>query len=75
MDMTKQLNKTKGRVVSMRQKKKVNLRELQELVGHLNFACRVVAPGCAFCVSFVTQCRGCVVHSTGQGLRMALERV
>ena len=37
----------KGRVVGMLQNKKVSLGELQEIVG-LNFACRVVAPGCAF---------------------------
>ena len=29
-------------------KKKVTLKELQEVVGHLNFACKVVAPGRAF---------------------------
>ena len=30
------------------QRKKVSLQELQEIMGHVNFACRVVAPGCAF---------------------------
>ena len=30
------------------QKKKVTLRELQEVVGHLNFACKVISPGRAF---------------------------
>ena len=30
------------------QKRKVLLRELQELVRHLNFACRALAPGHAF---------------------------
>lgn len=29
-------------------KRKVLLRDLQSLVGHLNFACKVVAPGQAF---------------------------
>ena len=30
------------------QKNKVTLKELQEVVGHLNFACKVIAPGRAF---------------------------
>lgn len=30
-------------------KKKCTLKELQSVLGHLNFACRVVAPGRAFC--------------------------
>lgn len=29
---------------------KVSLHLLQQLVGHLNFSCRVIAPGCAFLV-------------------------
>ena len=29
-------------------KRKVSLKELQELVDHLNFACRVIVPGRAF---------------------------
>ena len=29
-------------------KRKVSLKELQELVGHLNFACRMIAPGRPF---------------------------
>ena len=32
--------------------RKVSLNKLQELVGHLNFACRVVAPGRTFLSSF-----------------------
>ena len=34
-----------GRLIESR---KVSLKELQEMVGHLNFACKVVAPGRAF---------------------------
>ena len=30
------------------QRQKVSLEELQQIVGHLNFACSVVAPGQAF---------------------------
>ena len=42
------LEDLKNRVAGLIDKKKVTLRELQEIVGHLNFACRVVAPGRAF---------------------------
>ena len=33
--------------------KKATLRELEETAGHLNFACRVVAPDRAFCTDSV----------------------
>lgn len=42
------LNDLKERVVTFSSKCKVSLLELQQLVGHLNFACKVVAPGKAF---------------------------
>ena len=38
----------KARIGSLLEKSKMTLRELQRIVGHLNFACRVVAPGRAF---------------------------
>ena len=38
----------KCRILKILQKKKVTLRELQQIVGHLNFACRVIAPGRPF---------------------------
>lgn len=36
-------------ITMMRARAKCTLKELQSLVGHLNFACRVVTPGRAFC--------------------------
>ncbi|KAJ7314031.1 hypothetical protein JRQ81_005924 [Phrynocephalus forsythii] len=36
------------RIQLMLNKKKVTLKELQVLVGHLNFACRVIAPSLVF---------------------------
>ena len=38
----------KAKIGALLGKSKATLRELQEIVGHLNFACRVVAPGRAF---------------------------
>lgn len=38
----------RDRIRACMARKKLLLRELQQLVGHLNFACRVVAPGRAF---------------------------
>lgn len=32
------------------EKTKCTLRQIQSILGHLNFACRVAAPGQAFCV-------------------------
>lgn len=37
---------------------KVTLHELQQLIGHLNFACKVVAPGRAFCLQLFKATRG-----------------
>ncbi|XP_054843457.1 uncharacterized protein LOC129335043 [Eublepharis macularius] len=42
------LRDLRARLASFQGKRKVSLLELQQLVGHLNFACRVVAPGRAF---------------------------
>ena len=39
------LKDLRKRIAMQLQKSKVTLRELQQIVGHLNFACRVVAPG------------------------------
>ncbi|XP_060127970.1 uncharacterized protein LOC132591759 [Zootoca vivipara] len=41
--------KLKGVIEEVLSVKKVTLRQLQSLLGHLNFACRVVAPGRPFC--------------------------
>ena len=53
----KNLADLKVRLASMLQKK-VTLRELQEMVGHLNFACRMVAPGCTFLRRLCTTMQG-----------------
>ncbi|KAJ7331886.1 hypothetical protein JRQ81_014066 [Phrynocephalus forsythii] len=37
---------------SLLKKRKCTLKELQSLLGHLNFTCRVVTPGRAFCARF-----------------------
>nr|XP_008117750.1 PREDICTED: uncharacterized protein LOC103280454 [Anolis carolinensis] len=42
------LENLKGKLSSFLGRRKATLREFQELMGHLNFACRVVAPGRAF---------------------------
>ena len=42
------LDDLRNRVTSLLSRKKVTLWELQELVGHLNFACKAIAPGQAF---------------------------
>ncbi|XP_054835512.1 uncharacterized protein LOC129329840 [Eublepharis macularius] len=41
-------------------RKKCTLRELQSIIGHLNFACRVVSPGRAFCARLTRACRGVI---------------
>ena len=42
------LEKAKTLVEEFRKKQKVILRELQSLIGILNFACKVIVPGRAF---------------------------
>ena len=43
--------------------KKITLRELQSLIGLLNFACQVVAPGRAFCRRLIdATCKVCKPH-------------
>ena len=46
------------RLLTLSREKKVTLRQLQELVGHLNFACRVIAPGRAFLHQFCNAMSG-----------------
>ena len=43
------LDELKSQLQNMLTKHKVTLRELQSLIGLLNFACKVVSPGRAFC--------------------------
>ncbi|XP_061196001.1 uncharacterized protein LOC133204278 [Saccostrea echinata] len=43
------LNQLHGEIQYFLKAKKVSLREMQSLIGLLNFACKVVAPGQAFC--------------------------
>ncbi|XP_053388430.1 uncharacterized protein LOC128551553 [Mercenaria mercenaria] len=43
------LARLKNEIIKLSQRKKVTLREMQSLLGLLNFACRVIAPGRAFC--------------------------
>ena len=43
-----ELEKCKTLISTFLRRKKVKLRELQSLIGLLNFACSVVVPGCAF---------------------------
>ena len=52
------LEDLRRRVEVLMGKKKVTLQELQEIVGHLNFACRVVAPGRAFLRRLSTAMKG-----------------
>ena len=42
----------KVRVALMLQRRNVSLWELQEIVGHLHFACKVGSPGCTFLCGF-----------------------
>ncbi|XP_067318612.1 uncharacterized protein [Anolis sagrei] len=43
------LSALRARIEEAAAKRKVTLRELQALLGHLNFACKVVSPGRPFC--------------------------
>ena len=43
------LNELKQKITSCINKAKGTLRELQSLIGSLNFACQVIVPGRAFC--------------------------
>ena len=46
---SEKLNELKQKITSCINKAKVTLRELQSLIGSLNFACQVIVPGRAFC--------------------------
>ena len=39
---------SRAKVDDMYRRKKVTLHQLQSLIGSLNFACKVVMPGCTF---------------------------
>ena len=45
-------------LLSMGNKKKCTLRDMQVLIGHLNFACKVVSPGRAFCTRLTRSTAG-----------------
>ena len=45
---------------------KVTLKELEEVVGHLNFACKVIASGRAFPRQFCETSRGYYNHTIGR---------
>ena len=46
---SEKLSNLRLQILSILEKKKVSLRELQSMLGLLNFACRVVRPGRTFC--------------------------
>lgn len=54
---------------------KVTLREFQQLVGHLNFACKVVAPGRAFLRTLCTTMADIRAHDIGSTLGLACEQI
>ena len=67
----------RSRIATVLQKRKVSLKELQQIVGHLNFACRVVIPGHAFLWQLCNAMKGLnrPMHRTRftQGMKEDLE--
>ena len=53
-----ELEKCKTLISTFLRRKKVKLRELQSLIGLLNFACSVVVPGCAFLCRLIDLTKG-----------------
>ena len=56
------LAKARDLLVSFRDRQKVMLRELQALVGFLNFACAVIVPGRPFLRRLIYLTRGVPKH-------------
>ena len=48
----------KNTIISLYKRKKCTVREIQSLVGHLNFACLLVVPGCPFLRRLIDLTRG-----------------
>jgi hypothetical protein len=60
---TFKLRKCTDFITAFRQRKKITLRELQSLIGLLNFACSVIIPGRAFLRRFIDLTHGiCLSH-------------
>lgn len=59
---TEKLNLLNSTLANFLQAKKVSLRETQSLFGLLNFACKVVAPGRAFCRRLINSTIGLTKH-------------
>ncbi|XP_062599327.1 uncharacterized protein LOC134260800 [Saccostrea cucullata] len=55
---TDKINKLQENINTVLQAKKVTLKQMQSLLGLLNFACRVVAPGRAFCRRLINSTLG-----------------
>ncbi|XP_075715671.1 uncharacterized protein LOC142750558 [Rhinoderma darwinii] len=58
-------------VVSALRRKKIQLRDLQSLLGHLNFACRIMPMGRVFCRRLASATAG--VHSPHHFIRLSAE--
>ena len=46
------------KLINLAKRKKTTLKEMQSLMGSLNFTCRVIAPGCAFLRRLIDLTRG-----------------
>ena len=55
----------KNMIISLYKRKKSKVREIQSLVGHLNFACLVVIPDCPFLRRLIDFTRGATNKKPG----------
>ena len=65
------LVETKDRILSLLNRKKETLKNIQSLIGMLNFACQVVVPGKAFCRRLIDSTRN--VKESWHRIRVSVE--